>query len=287
MTQSNTKKAIDVTKLVPPKTVIYRPKKYIDDYQFNVLGNITTDSSTSCDLEDAVAKMIGWLSGSLRIHPDDIDIRNITLAQMPYLPFLHYSLDDHIEMLIEKAGDNLIAADKDPEVSQEIKAKTIEAVRDCEDLSSKVLTYKCAIDTELAKGKKSALKIDTLQTKEHNKIFITLDSLNKWANKNYQIRIHGDMCDTKKNTQKSLKTPQRMNALRAEIIPILKNNIELTPGEVMSILRSRVGNLHSCIIGNIGDGSLKWESDTGKENIIDIKKLTERIRTEKNRLRQD
>lgn len=279
MTQSNTKKAIDVTKLVPPKTlVIDTPKKYIDDYQFNVLGNITTDSSTSCDLEEAVAKMLGWLSGSLRMHPDDIDIRNITLAQMPYLPYLYYSLDDHIEMLIEKAGDNFIAADKDPEVSQEIKAKTIEAVLNCEDLSAKALAYKCAIEAELAKENKSALKVDVQKTNEQNEIFITLDSLNFWVKEEFGITIFDNHLVIKNKSSKNSSQPQRGDSLRREIIKLLKTMQNPTPSEMMEVLRSRAGNQNSCITNNVGDG-VQWENDKGNVKKLTIDALAERLKT--------
>lgn len=288
MTSQNPKNTIDVSKLVPPTTTPnIKTTKFNDDFVFNSLGNIIVNSSTSCDLDEAVAKMLGWLRGPLRIHPDEIDIRNISLAQMPYLPKLYYSLDDHLEMLIEKAADKLIAADSDINTPEQIKSKIMNELLDCEDLTKKALTYKCAINTELAKAKNSALKIDVQQTDYLNETFITLDSLNAWAKANFDISLNDEFLVIKNKSPQTVQKPQRMNALRAEIIELLKSNLELTPGEVMSILRSRVGHLHSCIIGNIGDGSLKWESNTGKEYIINIKNLTERIRLEKSRLRQD
>jgi len=277
MTQSNTKKAIDVTKLVPPKnTPFIKPKKYIDDFVFNTLGNITINSSTSCDLDEAVAKMLGWLQGSLRIHPDEIDIKNISLAQMPHLPKLDYSLDDHIEMLLEKAANNFLAANTDPDATEQIKSKTRDAVIDCEDLSAKDLTYKCAINTELAKENKSALKIDVQQSQNENGIFITLDSLNKWAKDKFKISILNEAAEAKDTSRVTIRTPKRIDYLCGVLLEILKDMDNPAPEKVMMALKQKIGVQGSRIIGDIGDG-IKWEKSNYKEVELDMNALRGRL----------
>lgn len=280
MTRQNPKNTIDVSKLVPPTTTPnIKPTKNNDDFVFNTLGNIIVDSSTSCDLDEAVAKMLGWLRGPLRIHPDEIDIRNISLAQMPYLPKLYYSLDDHLEMLIEKAADKLEAADRDINTPEQIKSKIINELLDCEDLTKKAVTYKCAINTELAKGKKSALKVDAKQTDYLNETFITLDSLNAWAKANFEISLHDNSSVIKNKSAASpaCKLPQRADPLREEILEILRNMQNPRPSKVMAALKARIGTPGTCIIGDIGYG-VKWINNNLEEVELNMKALGARIR---------
>lgn len=278
MTSQNKKNAIHVSKLIPPKTTpSTKTKKFIDDFVFNPLGNVIVDSDTSCNLEDAVAKMLGWLREPLRIHPDEINIHKFTLGQMPYLPKLYYSLDDHLAILIENAADNLKAADNDSDTSEEIKSKTIGAFLDCEDLIKKAVAYKSAINTELAKEKKSALKIDIQQTNNLNETYITLDSLCDWAKANYGISIREEFALAKLPTIPAFKEPQRTNDLREEIIEILSTMQNPRPAKVMTALKARIGVVQgTCVVGDIGYG-IKW-SDGITEHEFDMKALRQRIR---------
>lgn len=281
MSRQNPKNTIDVSKLVPPTTgPIIKPTKFNDDFVFNSLGNVIVNSSTSCDLDEAVAKMLGWLRDPLRIHPDEIDIRNISLAQMPYLPKLFYSLDDHLEMLIEKAGDKLVAADSDINTPEQIKSKIMNELLDCEDFIKKAHIYKCAINTELAKEKSSALKVDAKQTDYQNETFITLDSLNAWAKSNFDISLHDDTSVIKNKPQaiSAFKTPQRTDDLREEIIEILSTMQNPRPAKVMAALKARIGVVRgTCVVGDIGYG-IKWRNGNFQLVELNMKALRERLR---------
>lgn len=269
---------IDPSKLIPPKTsTTTKPKQFTNDFVFNPLGNIIIDSSTSCNLEDAVAKMLGWLQGPIRLHPDEINLQKITLGQMPYLPKLYYTIEEHLEILHENAADNLEAIDKDPDASDEMKSKAINAFLDCEDLIKKAVAYKAAINSELAKEKKSELKIDSQQANTRDETFITLESLNDWAKENFDISVHDSIPVFKNKSQKTIQQPQRTDYLREEIIEILNTMQNPRPAKVMAALKARIGAPGTCIVGDIGYG-IKWSDDRG-EHEFDMKALRQRLRT--------
>jgi hypothetical protein len=50
-----------------------------------------------------------------------------------------------------------------------------------------------------------------------------------------------------------------------------------TPALVMSELKKQIGKSYTCIIENTGDG-IKWESNKGDTEMLNIAALTERIR---------
>lgn len=183
-------------------------------------------------------------------------------------------------MLIEKAADKLIAADSDINTPEQIKSNIMNELLDCEDLTKKAVIYKCAINTELAKEKNSALKVDIKQTDYLNDTFITLDSLNTWAKANFEISLYDDTTVIKNMppANPALKLPKRADPLREEIIEILSNMQNPRPGKVMAALKARIGKPGSCIVGDIGYG-VKWTNNNFEEVELNIKLLTARLNT--------
>ena len=190
MTQSNTKKAIDVKKLVPPKTDnTNTPVKQRKAFSFNPIGNHILDIQTSCNKEEAVAKMLGWLISPLRLNSQEINIHDVALEKMPYLAELYYDLDEYLILLREHAIENLIATNSDPQTDTELKQKAIAGVLDCDDLIINANLYRCALDDELIKESDSRLRIHKIDSELNDRAHITTKSLADWAKEEFQISI--------------------------------------------------------------------------------------------------
>lgn len=188
MTQEKQKKAIDISKLVIPKidpTKKLTPKK---TFSFNPLGNHVLDMNTSCNMEEAIAKMLGWLQSPLRLNPEIMRVGNTTIDEMPYLPELEHRVDEYLIMFREEAIESYINID-DATASEEAKQKTINAVLHCEDLIVKASLYKCALDDELIKESGSRLRIHKANSELNEEQHITLKSLCDWAKEEFEINF--------------------------------------------------------------------------------------------------
>lgn len=202
MSARRTDGTIDPSKIIPPKTdnqsEFLKPKT---KFEFSPFNNIVLDFSTSCTKDVAVAKMLGWLRGPIRLDKDEINLRHITIDQMPFLPDLYYTLEDHLLMLREDALDQVEIAFRESNTSEQFKEEAIDTLNDCEDLIVKANAYMSGLDDELLKGASSELRIDQAKTESTGEIYITLKSLDEWAKKNYQksiidIEINSDWNNT-------------------------------------------------------------------------------------------
>ena len=190
MTQSNTQKAIDVKKLVPPKIDnTNAPVKQRKAFSFNPIGNHILDIQTSCNKEEAVAKMLGWLISPLRLNPQEINIHDVALEKMPYLAELYYDLDEYLNLFREDVIENFIATNNDPTSDTQVKQKAIAGVLACDDLIVKANLYRCALDDELIKESGSRLRIHKIDSELNDKLHITLKSLSDWSKDEFQISI--------------------------------------------------------------------------------------------------
>ena len=70
---------------------------------------------------------------------------------------------------------------------------------------------------------------------------------------------------------------RRQDALAVELSEILLSSNSHAPTYIMMELKKRIGQKHSCIIGNVGDG-IKWMNNAGKEKELNISALSDRIR---------
>lgn len=181
---------IDPSKIVPPEIATHSEKVTPKvKFEFNPFNNVKLDFSTSCTKEEAIAKMLGWLRGAIRLSSDEINIHHITIDQMPFLPELYYSLEDHLSMFRESALDQVAQAFEESTPSEQLQKEALDALLACEDLIIKASAYISALDDELLKGEASELRVDQVKTESTGEIYITLKSLDEWARKNYQISI--------------------------------------------------------------------------------------------------
>ena len=189
MTQSITKKAFDVSKLVPPKIDPARKLSPKKTFSFNPLDNHLLDTNTTCNIEEAIAKMLGWLRSPLRLDPQEIRIGNITIEEMPYLHELNHDVDEYLIMFREEAVENFFNIDNDASASEEKKQKAIEALSNCDYLIDKAAHYRCALEDELIKESGSRLRIHKVSSESNDQLHITLKSLFDWAYEEFELNI--------------------------------------------------------------------------------------------------
>lgn len=153
---------------------------------------------TSCNVEDAAAKMLGWLQGPVRYHLTEPE-GGFNEQQLKYMDTLIYTLAEHLTDLRNAAlleASDAIKFD----AAQAESNKVLEKILDIEDLGKRANLYIIDIEDELNKSDLSLLTIDKAATEKYNEIHITLKSLDNWAKKNYSISILGHL-DTSSNNQ--------------------------------------------------------------------------------------
>lgn len=285
---------VDPSKIVPPKTgnqaELGEKKVEVD---FNA---VALDIKVSCNLDDAVAKMLGWLRSPTSLENILIDEHGISEEKLIALDTLVYPLEDHLLELLESAKERAYQVFADENATEEIKNQVIDDIEKYEAKINKAKLYKLAIDEELSKGDESELIIDKTASEKHGETYIKIISLDRWAFKCYGISLleqpnslskvteQAQNSGKKSNTAPSNRVfgkPQRYDPLRVEIIEILKIIDKPSPTKVMAALRAKIGRGDTCILGNVGDG-LKWENGKGDIKIITSKALSERLKTLRN-----
>lgn len=176
-----------------------------------------------------------------------------------------------------------------------------EAVRKTTADRALAKTYLCAIEDEINKGPMSALRVDIKRTNS-NQTYITLTSFDAWAEeKKFRGRVLEpvpaiiqpsveadaentglDVAERKPRQEAGKPKQRRFDALASELDAILREEPDLSPSQVMAMLRSRIGQPNTCVIENLGDG-IKWENDIGAVKMLTRDSLGERIRVWKNR----
>ena len=157
--------------------------------KFYPTNNVKVDLRSSCTVEEAAAKLIGWMKGHVRhAYPRDVADDDITPDHLTYtdslgLP-LHYQLG-----LLQEAAWNRYNEAVCANLSAEFIEEKISEINNCERLISKVAGYLSDINEEINKGELSVLKIDQRETEYAGKLHITLRSLDQWARNQYQIPI--------------------------------------------------------------------------------------------------
>ena len=142
---------------------------------------------TSCNKEDAVAKLLGWLQGPVCQDLTEPEY-GFSLQQLKYMGTLIYSLPEHLTDLRNQAlwkTDDLIAE----KASEEEVDKAINEVLDIEDLMKRANLFMIEIEDELSKGDASLLRVDPITTEDQDEIHITIKSFDTWARKTFDIAI--------------------------------------------------------------------------------------------------
>lgn len=150
----------------------------------------------SCTKDEAVAKMLGWMRGSVRkriIQSDQYGI--FSQNDLSHLHKLPGSLEEILTEQRDAALQKLLDKAEDEDLHEHIE-ELDEGVNKCTALIDKCVAYKAYINDELKKGESSALKIDKQTTEETGITHITLISLDEWARKQFDIPIIGSLEST-------------------------------------------------------------------------------------------
>lgn len=153
----------------------------------NSLNENVIELSISCNIEDAVAKMLGWLQGPVCHDLKEPD-EGYTLQQLKYMDSLIYTLNEHLTDLRNAAlsDASYIYENTKPEDRTE---DIFDEVLNIEDLSKRARLFLIDIQDELSNGELSVIKIDKTATEKHQETFITLKSLDRWAKRTHDISI--------------------------------------------------------------------------------------------------
>ena len=159
-------------------------RSHILSYSYN---DDVINLKTSCNKEDAVAKMIGWLQGPVcsdLTEPED----GFNEQQLRCMDTLVHTLAKHLTDLRKAALLEASAAISfDPKQAE--SNKVLESVLDIEDISKRANLFLIDIEDELSKGDLSLLIIDKPATEKYGEIQITLKSLDRWAKHTHDISI--------------------------------------------------------------------------------------------------
>jgi len=256
----------------------------------NPEDEIIVDLRTSCTKEEAVAKMLGWMQGPLRLKYIKVNKHGVSADQLPHLYSFEHSLQQELSDIKETARSEFLEAatiygalyDSDDSdefeeaAAAELFSEKESALAKCDELIKKAAFYLSEIEDELLKGESSVLKIDLAETRLTGGDQISLKSLDIWA-KQYGVRILETPEGIKENVPKLQEKGRRHDALSAELEEILENMNNPTASKVMAILRARAGQTSSCVTTNDGD-AIRFDSSNGVR-IVNLKALAERIRT--------
>ena len=138
---------------------------------------------TSCDKEDAVAKLLGWLQGPVCQDLTESE-HGYSLQQLKYMDRLEYTLAEHLTDLRTQALWKTDELYQEKASIEEID-KAINEELDIEDLMKRANLLLIEIEDEISKGEFSLLKVDAESTAKNDEMHITLKSLDTWGRKKY------------------------------------------------------------------------------------------------------
>ena len=165
------------------------------------------DLRKSYSIDESVAKMLGWMQGKIRVETVIQDKYGPIPRHLPHLYSLQYSLEEHLQLLLDRAKHEYNEALQDNEIAElyieemnpvdatsvrkasnaDVKEKYNE-ITHWESVAKRALNYKSMIQEELEKNKSPRLEIDQPITDESGIVHIKLNSLNEWA-KQFDITI--------------------------------------------------------------------------------------------------
>lgn len=180
----------------------------------NPEDEIRYDFRASCNEEEAIAKLLGWMRGikripNLKISEDGF----IDITQLPHILTLPCPLDVFLydERELSSIQFHNAAAQSDFEAAK----KWEQQVSYWDGIAGQVVRYKLAIQQELARPN-SKLKLDPVLSEETGIRHITLASLDTWARVSFGFGVLDEEDVAELATiRKDLKQP-RMKGLQKE-----------------------------------------------------------------------
>lgn len=256
------------------------------------------DLRTSYSIDESVAKMLGWMHGTVRVQSATQDKYGPIPRHLPHLYSLQYPLETHLQLLLDRAKYEYNEALQDNEIAKlyaenesAIDAASVLIAADAivnekydqishwNKVTEKALNYKRMIKEEFDKNELPGLEKDQSITDESGSVHIKLISLNDWA-KQFGVAIidapEGLVGSTQKQQEQTIAAPvatyiapKRADALGLILDDLLRANPELKPARAMKELSALIGIKNSVII-SVFDEGVKWHRDDGSENDIEI-----------------
>lgn len=264
-------------------------------------------SDKSCFKDEIVAKLLGWMQGSIRLECVRMNQYNtgIIADHVPHMQGLFVPLNDQLIALRQEAQgklydvvDSLQAATEVGDEGAYSAAEKLIPEKDaaivaCDVLINKATQYMSDVEDEIDKGEASAFVRYPSVPESPDEPRYTIKSIERWSLNKYGISVidfaNSEVLAENFNAQLKLlenTAPEagikvknrRHDALSAELESILDFMHKPTASTVMAELRKLIGSERTCILTNVGDG-IKWDDGNGKSSILTTKALCERIRT--------
>jgi hypothetical protein len=157
----------------------------------NPEDNVLVVLKSSCTVDEAVAKMLGWLRGPYRDRYVQVTQFGIPLESLKAAHSLGGTLVEQLQEMRDAALQAFFEAGNSDADVDEIKQKDAE-VQHCDELILRAYEYQMAITDELALPE-PALRVDPSETARTGETHITLVSLDEWASKPpFNVSVKGD-----------------------------------------------------------------------------------------------
>lgn len=177
---------IDPSELIPPKTpqqVEFPINKKID------FSEVTITEGLSCNIDDAIAKLIGWLQEPTALVNILLDEHGVSEEQLIAMGSLIYPIEDHLLELLDRAKNNAYDVFENENSTDESKDKVIDAIDKINEQINRAKLFKYLIDEELSKGDLSELIVDKVESEKSGEVYIKIISLDRWAQKNHNTSL--------------------------------------------------------------------------------------------------
>ncbi len=144
-----------------------------------------TNTSGSCTLEQAVAKLLGWSKGPLFRKAIRVTEAGVVDEDLEAVEVFEGGIDAQLETMLLEAQNSAIVAAEEGATFEEL-SRFDERIEQVKKLIARVHDFRIRIEDELAKGPESHLRIDRRRSDESRNVYITLMSLDQWA-----IEVYG------------------------------------------------------------------------------------------------
>jgi hypothetical protein len=154
-----------------------------------IYHNLLLEFKKSCTKREAVARLLGWMTGPVYDDQDSAESSEGFLyeSDLVYVNCLNDTLENTFLDLIETLQHELDEASAN--ATDGVIKKKEAALNECIAKIYKVESYLIAIEEELCKGESSVLKIDQEATRKTGIPHIMLGSFDRWAREKYGITI--------------------------------------------------------------------------------------------------
>jgi hypothetical protein len=253
------------------------------------------DDRKSCTVQEAVAKLIGWMRGETRLRVirmnDDFGLVEEDL------PFLH-SLEGTVQDMLERQWEAAQRAIRRVAASGAPGEQIDEAIArrdDVDELKQLAETYLYDIEDEIMQGTSSELELDEFAEAKTGEIHVKLPSLEKWAHAKYGISI-ADALDNSDKTLPKRELSESQKLQQKGWISPTKGDSLLTTfaflvdafADSRNIYRSKTGELlESNIAIELAEMAKKANGDiylAGQRNGAILDRIEHAIRTRRSQL---